>query len=98
MTITRKIFGIIPIKIALTEQEIYSAYAEEQHAYDVADIQSKIEDRWEEDDIPEKLKNPEFISKIADKFRRYMDNNDYISELLWDTADYAIDNTLKEEE
>lgn len=98
MTITRKIFGIIPIKIALTEQEIYSAYAEKQHAYDMEDIKSKIECRWEADEIPDKLKNPEFISKIADMFRRYQDNNDYISEIMWDCADYAIDNALKEEE
>lgn len=98
MTITRKIFGIIPIKIALTEQEIYSAYAEEQHDYDMEDIKSKLECIYGEDEIPEKMKNPEFISKIADKFRRYMDNNDYISELLWECADYAIDNALKEEE
>lgn len=98
MTITRKVLGIFPIKIALTEQEIYSAYAEKQHNYDMEDIKSKIECRWEADEIPEKLKNPEFISKIADKFRRYMDNNDYISEIMWDCADYAIDNALKEEE
>lgn len=98
MTITRKVLGIFPIKIALTEQEIYSAYAEKQHDYDMEDIKSKIECRWEADEIPEKMKNPEFISKIADKFRRYMDNNDYISELMWDCADYAIESALKEEE
>ena len=98
MTITRKILGIIPVKIALTEEEVYSAYAEKQHDYDMEDVKSKIECRWEEDEIPEKLKNPEFISKIADKFRRYMDNNDYISECMWDCADYAIENALKEEE
>lgn len=97
MKITRKIFGIFPVKITLTEQEVYDAYAMKKHEFDIADIQSKIECRWEEDEIPEKLKNPEVISGIADNFRRYMDNNDYISECLWDCADYAINNALEEE-
>lgn len=98
MIITRKLLGFIPVRITLTDAELYSAYEKQKHEYDIADVKSKIEGRWDEDEIPERLKDPEVIERIAYKSRRYQDNNDCISECLWDCVEYAINQELDKEE
>ena len=94
MTITRKLFKIFRIRIRLSDSELYTAYAEQKHRFDMEDIRCKIESRWDEDEKPEVLNNPVVISDIADRFRKYLDNNDSISESLWMCADWAIDDEL----
>ena len=96
MTITRKLFGIFPIKVDLTETELYSAYEEKKHQYDIEDVRSKIEGRWDDDEMPEQLKDPEVLDRIAYNSRRYQDENDCISECLWDCVEYAIQKELGE--
>ena len=93
MKITRKILGK-SVEIEITYEEKRRAYIEMKREYDIEDIKTRLEDMVEEgDELAQKiLDNEEMISALADKLRENLDEDDHISECLWNTIDDLIEN------
>ncbi len=74
----------VPIEFELTSDEILEAYWEQQHFYDIADVENELREQWDvyaekyhfdlyefcPDDITE-----EEIEVMADELRRILDQN-----------------------
>ena len=76
------------IEIELTEHEMWSAYREQEHVFDIEDVRDWLEERGRE-------LTDEQINDAAWWARQWMDENDYISELRWDIIHDAIKEALK---
>lgn len=92
MTIKRLINGK-EIEIKLTEHEMWDAYREQEHEFDMEDVRSTLKD-IDDDEIPETLTD-EQIDDAACWAREWLDDNDHISELRWDIIHDAIKEALK---
>lgn len=87
MTIKRIINGII-VEIKLTEHEMWDAYREQEHEFDMEDVR-----HWLEED--EQELTDEQIDDAAYWAREWMDDNDTIAEIRWNIIDDAIKEALK---
>lgn len=92
MTIKRVINGKL-VEIKLTQSEMWDAYREQEHEFDMEDVRSTLED-IDDDEIPETLTD-EQIDDAACWAREWLDDNDHISELRWDIIHDAIKEALK---
>ena len=98
MTITRWINGV-KVKIELTKTELYDAYKEQQHIFDMDDVRHY----WEYDEMDEDGRTrltDEQISDIADISREFQNESDVILDRIWNCVDeaigkYAKDNDIK---
>lgn len=81
----------------LTEMELGQAYVEYQRICDIEDIQYKIEEMIEDDDIPamSETKIKELAERLAPRYRGAIDNNDSIRESEILTAQYLIDEEFE---
>lgn len=86
MTIKRIINGKI-VEIELTAQELQNAYFEQEHYYDMEDVQSALKEADREF-------TGDQISKAAYLARKWMDGNDVIAECRWNCIDEAIEEVL----
>ena len=87
MTIKRIINGK-PVEITLTQSEMWDAYREQEHEFDMEDVR-----HWLEED--EQELTDEQIDDAAYWAREWLDSNDHISELRWDIINDAIKEALK---
>ena len=76
----------------LTETELGQAYVEYQQICDIEDLQYKIEEMIEDEDIPtmSETEVKALAEKLAVNYRRAIDNNDSIRECEILTAHYLI--------
>ena len=85
------------MEIELTDSELYSAWAAKQEQFDIEEIEYLMED---DDDVSdEELNNPQFVSAVAQRWRKYMDNQesgDLEYDCYYDALD-CIRKTWKEE-
>ena len=94
MTITRNINGV-NVGIELTETELYDAYKEQEHIYDMEDVRQY----WEYPDMDKDGRTrltDEQISEIAYLSREYQNNADSIMDTLWECVDDAIKDYARE--
>lgn len=77
----------------LTEMELGQAYVEYQRICDIEDLQYKIEEMIEDEDIPamSETEVKALAEKLAVNYRRALDNNDSIRESEILTAQYLIE-------
>lgn len=87
MTIKRIINGK-PVEIKLTQSEMWDAYREQEHEFDMEDVR-----HWLEED--EQELTDEQIDDAAYWARQWMDENDHIAEIRWDIIDDAIKEALE---
>ena len=87
MTIKRIINGK-PVEIKLTQSEMWDAYREQEHEFDMEDVR-----HWLEEDGQELT--DEQIDDAACWAREWMDENDHMAEIRWDIIDDAIKEALK---
>ena len=92
MTIKRIINGK-PVEIKLTEHEMWDAYREQEHEFDMEDVRSTLED-IDDDEVPTTLTD-EQIDDAACWARQWMDENDHMAEIRWDIINDAIKEALK---
>lgn len=83
MTIKRTINGV-EMEFELTERELYDAFFEKQHYFDVEDVKCGCEETGHELDEDQ-------IDEAAHLARKWMDNNDVISDCRWNCIDEAIE-------
>lgn len=97
MIIKRTLNGI-QVEIELTANEVISAYEEQEHIYDVKDIQTILDDEYD-DDMYEGVPVKSLMDKaddIAYKYRKIIDESEF--PLHWrEAAEQAISNFIKEE-
>lgn len=81
----------------LTEMELGQAYVEYQRMCDIEDLQYKIEEMIEDEDIPamSEAKIKELAERLAPSYRRALDNNDSICESEILTAQYLIEEEFE---
>lgn len=104
MTIKRTINGC-KIEITLTETELHDAYYEQEHNFDVQDVENRFETMRENDEFEEYGMTEEeataFIDEIAYKKRRNIDKygrywkdalNDAISDVLSENGNVEEDD------
>ena len=93
MTIKRNINGI-EVEITLTQQEMFYAYEERQHHYDVQDIDAYLgrmsEEELEENYGMSRVEVEDAYDVIAYRMRRYIDRSDD------DSWCYARDNAIED--
>lgn len=92
MTIKRIINGKI-VEITLTEHEMWNAYREQEHEFDMEDVRSTLDD-IDDDGIPVTLTD-EQIDDAAYWAREWMNDNDHMAEIRWDIINDAIKEALK---
>lgn len=95
MKIKREIFGQ-QIEIELTEREVYDAYAEQEHLYDLEDCRNDFELRYSDEDwFSDVFDNEEAMEVITEQmaaiYRRNMDKYTM-------SHDYALDDAATDEE
>lgn len=83
----------------LTESELGQAYVEYQCMCDIEDLQYKIEEMIEDEDIPamDEAEIRELAERLAPIYRRTLDNNDSIRECEILAAQYSIEEELENE-
>lgn len=81
----------------LTEMELGQAYVEYQRMCDIEDLQYKIEEMIEDEDIPamSETKIKELAERLAPSYRRALDNNDSVRESEILTAQYLIEEEFE---
>lgn len=84
----KRIINGKPVEIKLTQSEMWDAYREQEHEFDMEDVR-----HWLEED--ERELTDEQIDDAAYWAREWMDENDHISELRWDIIHDAIKEALK---
>lgn len=93
MTIKRIINGKMT-EITLDSHELYRAWAEEEHIFDVENVRNFLEDNAG-------LSVPQFtddqIDRMARRSAEYMDDNDTVSEILWDCVSDAVEYVMQED-
>lgn len=77
----------------LTTRELGQAYVEYQRICDIEDLQYKIEEMIEDEDIPAMSEKEikELAERLASDYRRTLDNNESIRECEILTAQYLIE-------
>lgn len=86
--IIKRVINGKPVEIKLTEHEMWDAYREQEHEFDMEDVR-----HWLEED--EQELTDEQIEDAACWAREWLDDNDHISELRWDIIHDAIKEALK---
>lgn len=96
MKITRSLNGQ-NIEFELTSDEVYSAYLQQEHEYDLSDVKDRLMDYdplnfYEKYNVPLKwvFQNEDLIDNIAHEKRKNMDDLD----MHWDAA---LDEAIKDE-
>lgn len=81
----------------LTESELGQAYVEYQRMCDIEDLQYKIEEMIEDEDIPamSEAEIKELAERLAPSYRRALDNNDSIRESEILAAQYLIEEEFE---
>ena len=81
----------------LTEMELGQAYVEYRRMCDIEDLQYKIEEMIEDEDIPamSEAKIKELAERLAPRYRGALDNNDSIRESEILTAQYLIEEEFE---
>lgn len=81
----------------LTEMELGEAYVEYQRMCDIEDLQYKIEEMIEDEDIPamSEAEIKELAERLASNYRRALDNNDSIRESEILAAQYLIEEEFE---
>lgn len=81
----------------LTESELGQAYVEYRRMCDIEDLQYKIEEMIEDEDIPAMSEKEikELAERLAPSYRRALDNNDSIRESEILTAQYLIEEEFE---
>lgn len=90
------------VEIELTPQEMYDAYFEQEHNFDMEDVRSMLdEDHWYYTDEAGDPAWPEMtdeqISDAASLAREWMDGNDHMAECRWDCISDAMKEVLGNE-
>ena len=81
------------IEIELTKSEMWSAYREQEHLFDMEDIRSAVES-IDDDEIPSTLTD-EQIDDAACWARGWMDDNVHILDCRWKIIYNAIREVIK---
>ena len=81
------------VTIELTESEMWDAYREQEHIFDMEDVRSWF-DEMDDDSLPESLTD-EQVDDAACWAREWIDDNDHIAECRWDCINDAIKEVLK---
>ena len=81
------------VEIELTQREMWDAYREQEHEFDMEDVRSTLED-IDDDEVPTTLTD-EQIDDAAHWAREWMDGNDHMAEIRWDIMNDAIKEALK---
>lgn len=76
-------------KIILTEQELFLAYEEQEHIYDMENVRENMETYLTKEQYPKLKGNQSFIEQAAFLLRTYLDENNM-------TYEYAIVEAIKD--
>lgn len=77
--------------IELTEQEIFLAYQEQEHIYDMENVKGNLETYLPPEDYVKLKENKRFIEEAAYLLRRYLDKNNM-------SYEFAIAEAIKDAE
>lgn len=88
---------IVKCRHKLTESELGQAYVEYQRMCDIEDLQYKIEEMIEDEDIPAMSEKEvkKLAERLAPDYRRALGNNESIRECEILTAQYLIEEEFE---
>lgn len=94
MTITRLIEGT-PVKITLTDSELFHAYMEQETLFDITDL-AYYADIMEESG--ETVIDRDKLDLAAQVYRKHLENSDNIADIRQDMAFLALDEMARKED